>query len=112
MLSTGNIVGLWGNPAGIKRLIAKLVAEPVNVFFNSNIDDQVKLRNISMSAIWACLENGAVMPAYLTQNKDGSFNFKMQYVFGGDVVEVDVWLVNNSGDQRVKVLWAEVLERG
>ncbi|MHA7916033.1 hypothetical protein [Alloalcanivorax xenomutans] len=100
-MTDSKVVALMDHPAKFVEHVRQLCASPNSVEFSNNINDLAQAREVSMSQIWATLENGEVDGKVLP-SEEGR-HAKLIYEVAGELVTVDILVTN---DDVLAVLYA------
>lgn len=102
-----NVTNIGSHPRWIEAQIRELGRQLQKVSYSMNINDLVSAREVSMRAIWDCIEEGEVVREHIHHEANGVYA-KLRCHTGGDLVELDVLLP--SGEDRLEVLYATAHE--
>jgi len=110
-MASNKVSHLKHHPNHVLKTLRKLVQDLSRVDYSDNINELVQARKVSMRAIWTCLESGSFIREHLHINDDSTYA-KLTCFVAGVQITVDVLMSEDSGENRLTILWADEIEEG
>lgn len=107
---TDNISTLAHHPKRVLEQIRALAANLDRVDYSVNLNDLVRARQVSMRAIWTCLESGELVADHLHLGETEDDYAKLTCNVEGRSIAVDTLVCGDEVQPRLLVLWAEEIE--
>jgi hypothetical protein len=107
---TDNISTLAHHPKRVLEQIRALAADLDRVDYSVNLNSLVRARQVSMRAIWTCLESGELVADHLHLSEPEGDYAKLVCHVEGRSISVDILVCEDGVQPRLLVLWADEIE--